>query len=82
MYIEQLSKEPGGSVVNQVIWLNLWYVRRWIFCVFFSLGYSGADMKNLCSEAALGPIRSLPFQEIENISEDEVGYSYWIKIVL
>lgn len=35
-------------------------------------GYSGADMKNLCSEAALGPIRSLPFQEIENISEDEV----------
>lgn len=35
-------------------------------------GYSGADMNNLCREAALGPIRSLPFGDIENITADEV----------
>jgi fidgetin-like protein 1 len=35
-------------------------------------GYSGADMANLCREAALGPIRSLSFVDIENITPDEV----------
>jgi SpoVK/Ycf46/Vps4 family AAA+-type ATPase len=35
-------------------------------------GYSGADMKSLCQEAALGPIRSLGFIDIANISPDEV----------
>ena len=34
-------------------------------------------MNNLCREAALGPIRSLSFGDIENISADEViMYSY------
>ena len=28
--------------------------------IFFKLGYSGADMKNLCNEAAFGPVRSAP----------------------
>ncbi|CAI9728748.1 fidgetin 1 [Octopus vulgaris] len=37
-----------------------------------SKGYSGADMTNLCREAALGPIRSLSFGDIENISADQV----------
>ncbi|GAB1599478.1 spastin-like, partial, partial [Argonauta hians] len=37
-----------------------------------SQGYSGADMTNLCREAALGPIRSLSFGDIENISADQV----------
>ncbi|CAG9769309.1 unnamed protein product [Ceutorhynchus assimilis] len=35
-------------------------------------GYSGADIKNLCSEAALGPIRSINFDDIENIQAADV----------
>ncbi|XP_066246828.1 fidgetin-like protein 1 isoform X2 [Euwallacea similis] len=35
-------------------------------------GYSGADIKNLCSEAALEPIRSIDFRNIENIQASEV----------
>ncbi|KAJ9588347.1 hypothetical protein L9F63_018273 [Diploptera punctata] len=35
-------------------------------------GYSGADMKNLCQESSLGPIRSLGFVDIQNIHPDEV----------
>lgn len=35
-------------------------------------GYSGADMANLCKEAALGPIRSISFENIEFITADQV----------
>lgn len=35
-------------------------------------GYSGADMTNLCREAALGPIRSIPFDKMETITPDQV----------
>lgn len=38
-----------------------------------SHGYSGADMKTLCSEASLGPIRSIDFNMIQNIQADEVN---------
>ncbi|XP_014281543.1 fidgetin-like protein 1 [Halyomorpha halys] len=35
-------------------------------------GYSGADMKNLCQEACLGPIRSIASTDMFQISADEV----------
>ena len=35
-------------------------------------GYSGADMSNLCKEASMGPIRSVPFSQMENISADDI----------
>lgn len=35
-------------------------------------GYSGADMKSLCSEAAMGPIRSVPLSQIVSIDPDKV----------
>lgn len=35
-------------------------------------GYSGADMKSLCSEAAMGPIRAVPLAQIATIDRDKV----------
>ena len=35
-------------------------------------GYSGADMKNLCQEACLGPIRCIASVDMFQISADQV----------
>uniref|UniRef100_H3ARE4 Fidgetin-like protein 1 n=1 Tax=Latimeria chalumnae TaxID=7897 RepID=H3ARE4_LATCH len=37
-----------------------------------STGFSGADMTQLCREAALGPIRSIPIMDISSITPDQV----------
>lgn len=36
------------------------------------VGYSGADMANLCKEAALGPVRDIAFEDIETVTLDQV----------
>lgn len=35
-------------------------------------GFSGADMTNLCKEASMGPIRSVPISQMENITPDDI----------
>ena len=35
-------------------------------------GYSGADMANLCKEAAMGPIRSLDYSKMDSIQPEDV----------
>lgn len=43
----------------------------------FSSGYSGADMRQLCAEAAMGPIRDIDncsSLDIETIEAEEVSY--------
>ncbi|XP_053695183.1 fidgetin-like protein 1 [Sabethes cyaneus] len=37
-----------------------------------SEGFSGADMKVLCHEASMGPIRSIPFDQLGLIKKDDV----------
>ena len=38
-------------------------------------------MANLCREAALGPIRSMAFGEIESISADQVRFIYVMTVL-
>ncbi|XP_063821477.1 fidgetin-like protein 1 [Ostrinia nubilalis] len=35
-------------------------------------GFSGADVKSLCSEAAMGPVRAVPLAQIATIQRDKV----------
>ncbi|XP_028178091.1 fidgetin-like protein 1 [Ostrinia furnacalis] len=35
-------------------------------------GFSGADVKSLCSEAAMGPVRAVPLSQIATIQRDKV----------
>lgn len=35
-------------------------------------GFSGADMRTLCTEAAMGPVRSIPFTDMQNVAPENV----------
>lgn len=35
-------------------------------------GFSGADMKTLCHEALMGPVRAISFADIQNVPADSV----------
>lgn len=40
--------------------------------VLYLSGYSGADMSNLCKEAALGPVRDISYDDIETVTLSQV----------
>ena len=42
------------------------------FCISI-VGYSGADVASVCSEAAMGPIRNISIDEIKHIASDKVS---------
>ena len=44
---------------------------------YYIAGHSGADVASLCSEAAMGPIRDISIDEIENIPSDKVSQTLY-----
>lgn len=69
---------PEGSARSQIVTNLMSRERNSLSEVELQLivsateGFSGADMTQLCREAALGPIRSIQLSEIATISADQV----------
>lgn len=74
LYIPLPEHEARGQIVNNLLRTerhdlnqeNVQEISR------LTNGYSGADMTNLCKEASMGPIRSIPFSQLENINAEQV----------
>ena len=68
--LEELSSTTDGVQYNTCPLLRLFPVLSRPLSVSLS-GYSGADMANLCREAAYGPVREAA-ETIQHISADDV----------
>ncbi|CAH8557991.1 unnamed protein product [Heterobilharzia americana] len=74
LYIPLPSRDARKQIVQRLLRQNHHRLKETDFWDIADRadGYSGADMANLCREAAMGPIRSLSIEAIQHIACEEV----------
>ncbi|XP_025081214.1 fidgetin-like protein 1 isoform X2 [Pomacea canaliculata] len=74
LYIPLPDSEARQHIVSRLMAEQNCQLTEWDFISISQQteGFSGADMANLCREAALGPIRSIPFEQMETICASQV----------